>query len=362
MANPDLISIGLLAWNEENSIAATLASLRQQTLLEAAQKQDCRVEIIVVPNGCTDQTASVAQESLDAITREFPAVRARVEALAEGSKTKAWNHFIHQVSNPQTVYFILMDADIELLTSDTLERLWRTLADHADAVVSTDLPVKHLVRQPRLSWRDRLLLGAGEMTRATPGQLTGQLYCARAAVLRRVVIPTGLIVEDGYLKQILCTDGFSHPVDNGLIVRAEGASHLFECYTKWRDIWNHQVRQALGHTLFTYLTKYVRTRIPERPAYEAIAELCRREPEWFLDWVRAEVKSRGWWVMDTPSVTMRWRRAFRVRGMQRLKFFLLAALATPYDLLVFATANHRLRSGKVKGVWKDTRTTTLTKT
>jgi glycosyltransferase involved in cell wall biosynthesis len=356
---PPLISIGLLAWNEENSIGTTLTSLRGQTLLACARRGECRVEIVVVPNGCTDKTAEVARTSLAEITHEFPSVSVAVEVLEEGSKTRAWNHFVHRASQPETEFFLLMDADIELLTPETLERMWQTLRDHPEAVVATDLPVKHVARKARLSLQDRLLLGVGAMTRATPGQLTGQLYCARAAVLRRVVIPIGLIVEDGYLKQILCTDGFSHPVDNSRIVRAEGASHVFECYTRWRDIWNHQVRQALGHTLFTYLTHYVRTRIPERPAFATLAGLCREDPEWFVRFVREEVRRRGWWVMDTPSLTMRWRRAFRARGLPQLKFLLLAALASPYDLLVFATANRRLRTGQVKGVWKDTRTSAL---
>jgi hypothetical protein len=197
------------------------------------------------------------------------------------------------------------------------------------------------------------------MTRAAPGQLTGHLYCARGSALRKVWMPKGLIVDDGYLKQILCTGGFSHAVDNSLIARAEGASHLFECYTKVKDIWNHQIRQAIGHTLYTYLTKCVRSEIPERPVFPVLLAKSRSDPEWFLRVIRNEVKSRGWWVMDTPSLLMRWRRVRFAKGLGKLNFLILAAAATPFDLAVFLVSNSRLKSGQVKGIWKDTRTTTL---
>lgn len=353
------IVIGLLAWNEENSIAATLASLGTQTLLRLAQPGVLDVEIVVVPNGCTDSTPAVAAEALRRLASEFPAISCRVETLAEGGKSQAWNHLVHDLTPPDVDYFLMMDADIELLTPVTLEALWRTLDTTPQALISTDLPVKHLTRKPRLSPLDRILLGAGKMTRATPGQLTGQLYCARGSSLRKVWMPKGLIVEDGYLKQILCTDGFSHPADNSLIIRAEGASHLFECYTRLKDIWNHQIRQAIGHTLYTYLTKYVRTRVAERPAFPVLLEMSRNDPDWFLRVIREEVKARGWWVMDTPSLVMRWRRIRFAKGFGKIKFLILALAAAPFDLAVFLVSNARLRSGRVKGIWKDTRTTSL---
>lgn len=354
------IVIGLLAWNEENSIAATLASLGTQTLLRHADGQRFTIDVLVVPNGCTDSTPAVAEQALQVLKSAFPSITCRVEPLTEGGKSNAWNELIHTLSPQDVDYFIMMDADIELLTPQTLESLWQTLVASPHAIISTDLPVKHLTRKLRLSLMDRLLLGAGNMTRATPGQLTGQLYCARGAAVRKVWIPKGLIVEDGFLKQILCTDGFSQPVDNSLIVRAEGASHLFECYTKLKDIWNHQIRQATGHTLYTYFTKYLRTNIDQRPVYDAIMEKSRSDPEWFLRVIHEEIKCRGWWVMDTSSLTMRWRRVRFAKGAGKLRFFLLAAAATPFDLAVFLISNSRLRSGKVKGLWKDTRTTTLT--
>lgn len=353
------IVLGMLAWNEENSIAATLASLGEQSLLGLAASGQLDLEILVVPNGCTDATAEVARSALAKISHRYPAVTCRVEILAEGGKSRAWNELVHHLASPSTDYYILMDADIELLTPRTLEQLWRTLEAHPEACLATDLPVKHLVRQTKLSLRDRLLLLAGSMTQSAPGQLTGQLYAARGPILRQVVIPLGLIVDDGFLKQIICTGGYAHPVDNSLIVRAEDASHLFECYTSWKDIWNHQVRQAVGHTLYTYFTAWMRQHLPTRPVYAELRRLGREDPDWFRREIQHQVATRGWWVMDVPSLWVRWRRVRFARGRDRWKFLFLAAFAFPYDLAIHWTSNHRLKSGQVGGVWKDTRTTTL---
>lgn len=353
------IVIGMLAWNEEKSIAATIGSLAAQTLLRRADGGGFSIEIVVVPNGCTDSTAEVARGALDRLREKFPAVTCRVDPLREGGKANAWNEFVHRLAPADADYHLLMDADIELLGPETLESMWQALEREPHAQISTDRPVKHLARKQRLNLKERLLMGVADMTRAAPGQLTGQLYLARAATLRKVWMPGGIIVEDGFLKQIVCTNGYSEPPDNSRIVRAEGASHLFECYTGLRDIWNHQIRQAVGHTIYTCLTKHIRTEMPERPVFVALMEKSRRDPDWFRREVREEVRRRGWWVMDTASVTMRWRRVRFAQGAAKLRFFLIAALATPYDLAVFLASNSRLKSGKVKGVWKDTRTTAL---
>ena len=63
---------------------------------------------------------------------------------------------------------------------------------------------------------------------------------------------------------------------------------------------------------------------------------------------------------SVPSATMRWRRIRFAKGFAaKLKFLAIAAIAAPFDLAVFLVSNSRLKAGKVKGVWKDTRTTTL---
>ncbi len=349
------ISAGILAWNEEGSIGAAIASLAGQTLLAKVDGGSVGLEIVVVPNGCTDGTADAARRALQELQQRFPAVRASVHDLPTPGKVNAWNEFVHRLSAPDSDYLLLLDADIELLGADTLWSMVQVLEEQPNVQVATDRPVKHLEREGRSGLLGRLLLGAGAMTQAAPGQLTGQLYCARAALLRRIVLPDGLIVEDGFLKQMICTEGFSHKVDNSLIARAPGAAHVFECYTSVRDVFNHQVRQAIGHTIYTYLRDDLQRPGLERPVFAELARRSRANPEWFRELVKAEVARRGWWVMDTPSLTMRWRRIRFAKGAAKVKFFLVALLALAVDIPVFLISNHRLRTGGLKGIWKDTK-------
>lgn len=353
------VVIGILAWNEESSISATIRSLGAQTLFTASAAVGIRVEVIVVPNACSDRTAEVAEAALDKYIRPHTCASARVESLAEGGKSNAWNELVHRLAPCTTDYFVLMDADIELLGECTLERMLAALQTDRHAQIATDLPVKHIALKRRRSLWDRLLLGAGSMTRSAPGQMTGQLYCARGDTMRSIRIPRGIIVDDGLIKQLVCTNGYSERADTSRIVRAEGAAHVFECYTRLRDIWNHQVRQAVGHTLYTYFTAYLRERLPERPVFGPLKDLCVSDPDWFARFTRAEIRRRGFWVMDRPSFWVRWRRARAVRGWCRLRFYALAALATPFDAAVFIASNARLRNGRVKSIWKDTRTTAI---
>ena len=351
--------IGILAWNEESSIGGTIRSLGQQTLFAEVAGEGGEVEVIIVPNACTDRTGEVAEAALEKHIRIHPSTTARVESLAEGGKSNAWNELVHRLAPAETDFFVLMDADIELLTKDTLVLMWSALRSNHQALITTDLPVKHVARKKRLSLRERFLVGAGSMTQSASGQLTGQLYCARGHMLRQIRIPRGLIVDDGFIKQMVCTMGYSEPADPSRIVRVEGAAHVFECYTRLRDIWNHQVRQAVGHTLYTYFTAYMRANLPERPVFAKLKVLCLEEADWFAKFAREEIRRRGFWVMDSASFWVRWRRARAARGWRKLRFFALAAVATPFDAAVFLASNARLKGGRVNSIWKDTRTTTV---
>ena len=167
-------------------------------------------------------------------------------------------------------------------------------------------------------------------------------------------------MEDGFLKQMICTHGFSHAVDNALIQRSPDAAHVFECYTQISAVFHHQVRQAIGHTIYTYLRDDLRQPNLPRPVFDELRRRSADDPDWFPKLIRAEVARRGWWVMDTPSLTMRWRRIRFAHGLARLRFLVIALLALGVDLPVFLIANHKLRSGQIKGIWKDTQNTAPT--
>ena len=358
-----IISIGILAWNEEECIAGTLHSLLAQSLIRGLRSDGpVRVEVIVVPNGCTDTTAGQAELALraGAETRAGDAFTWRVESVAEPGKVNAWNLFVLRFSRPDADLIILMDADIRLDHADTLANMVSALNRHPEAAVSVDLPVKHVAAKRKKSLADRISLAVSGMTQAAPGQLTGQLYCARGPLLRRVHMPLGLIVEDGFLKQMLCTDLMRAPSDNNRVVRAPDASHVFEAYTSVKDVFLNQRRQQIGHTVHTYLRDYLRERVGEKDAGEVIAENNQRDPDWFRALIRERVARGGAWVMYPGAFAVRWRR---LRNLSAWRAFLRLPVATAaflLDVAVLVAANQRLRAGKLSGVWQDTKSRNLT--
>lgn len=357
-----IISIGILAWNEEECIAATLRSLLDQTLIRGVTTGGpVQVEVIVVPNGCTDTTAEQASLALRTGAENLPPDRFtwRVEPVAQAGKVNAWNLFVHHFCRPDADLVFLMDADIRYDHRDTLSNMIAALNRHPDAAVAVDLPLKHVATKARKSLLDRISLAVSGMTQSAPGQLTGQLYCARGPLLRRVHMPLGLIVEDGFLKQMLCTDLMRIPCDNNKVIRAPEASHVFEAYTSVKDVFLNQRRQQIGHAVYTYLRDYLRERIGEKDAGQIIAENNSRDPDWFRALIRDRVAQGGAWVMYPGAFTARWRR---LRNLSPLDAFLrlpVAAAAFLVDAVVLIAANRRLRGGRLAGVWQDTKTRNL---
>lgn len=352
------ISVGILAWNEEDCIGGTVRSLLAQSLVrELGPAGDQQVEVIVVPNGCTDTTAQQAATALQQGASALPSgvFSWRVESVAEPGKVNAWNLFVHRFSHPQADYIFLMDADILLAHPDTFKNMVLTLEQNAHAFVATDLPQKHIAGAGRKSIADRISLAVSGMTQAVPGQLTGQLYCGRGPVLRRVFMPLGLVVEDGFLKQMLCTEMMRKPCDNSRVVRAPNATHVFEAYTRVKDVFRNQRRQQAGHAVYTYLRDYLLEHVGEKDAGEILAENNARDPEWFRVLIRERVARSGRWVMYPSAFTVRWRRLRNLSPVQALVRLPVVLVAFLMDVVVLVAANHRIRSGQLAGIWPDTK-------
>src|SRR5678816_2947789 len=120
---PVVLSIGILACNEETSISSMLDSLFRQTVFDrlAARHEQC--EILVVANGCTDRTAAVVRNVFARVAIE-PAwsngLSARLIEIATPGRNNAWNRFVHEFSSIEARYLASMHADVLLHHRDAL--------------------------------------------------------------------------------------------------------------------------------------------------------------------------------------------------------------------------------------------------
>ena len=99
------VTIGILAHNEATGIGATLHSLFQQSVFVEGQCQvlSAHYEVLVVPNGCSDNTAEVASAVLRELCSKRPEATCsyRVEEIDRPGKSNAWNELVHTFARPQ---------------------------------------------------------------------------------------------------------------------------------------------------------------------------------------------------------------------------------------------------------------------
>ena len=186
-------------------------------------------EVVIVPNGCTDDTATVARKSIQAHQAVW-SIRgsARVEELAIAGKSNAWNHFVHEFSSPRASVLVLMDADIELINPNTISSMIVTLKSKSQAVVCVDRPIKDIEINRHRTFFQQLLVAATPEIDPDNIPLCGQLYCADGDRLREIELPNDIAgPEDGFLRALLITDGFTGPENPQRIVLDPAATHLF---------------------------------------------------------------------------------------------------------------------------------------
>jgi len=352
------LSIGIIAWNEEKAIRTLLNSVFQQSLLSELARRNLCCEIIVVANACTDRTVSVADEILSRQMREDLDGRAligRVTHLAERGKINAWNQFVHQLSEREAKFLVLMDADIVLHNRDALWNLVQTLEASPEARVAVDVPRKDLEFKRRKTIRDRMSLAVSRLTQSSTAQLCAQLYCIRAETARNIYLPRDLSAcDDGFIKSLVCTDFLAHGVWPMRIEVARNASHTFEAYTSLKSVFKNQKRQAIGQTIVHLL---IDDYIKHMPAWERarLAETLRRKDEENPDWLKRLVREhlrrkRFFWRLYPGLVSYRFRNLRKLSWRHRL-FCLPAVLGGTVLSLAASLAAYRFLKAGFTEYW-----------
>jgi glycosyltransferase involved in cell wall biosynthesis len=347
------VAIGLVAWNEERGIGATLHSIFDQSIFEELNRRGWKCEILCLANGCTDRTAAVTGEIFDQQSRQHPnraAFRACVVELGERGKINAWNQFVHTLSAKEARYFFLMDSDILIHRRETFWNMLQALEDDAQAHIAVDRPCKDILFKPRKSLRDHLSLAASRLTSSAEAQLCGQLYCIRAGIARNIYLPKDLAAcEDGFIKTLVCTDFLTRPSASSRIRVAEGAAHIFEAYTSPAAIVKNQKRQIIGQTIIHILVDgYLKT-LPlykqARLAY-TLEKKDRTDPEWLKRLIHQHLgQTRFWWRLYPGLSGLGFQRLRRLRWRERLVCFPAAVASSLLAFVSGRLAFAALRSG-----------------
>lgn len=349
---PVCFSLGIMAWNEENSIPVALESLFQQSVFGMLAARGERAEILVIPNGCTDRTAEVAEECFEKYRKTHPhadAFIARVCEIEQPGRHNAWNRLVHEFSARESRFIFLMDADILFKGADTLRNMIWAIERDREAMVVTDVAIKEIEEKPDKTWRDRLSLATTAMNRTNAACFTGQLYGMRAQVARNLYLPRDAgAPDDGFFKQVICTDFLTRPVNPRRIVTAPEAFHVFEAYTSIGEVLRNQRRQMMGQTTVHVLLEYLKTR-PHAERVNLAATLKRedaRDPDWLRKLLGRHVsKATFFWQLFPGILTFRIKRCWALGGMKRFTYFPAALAATGVTVITCFQAHRELRRG-----------------
>lgn len=357
-----IVSIGILAYNEEKYIRQTLLSLFQQSVFHEPQKNPgvTKWDIVIVPNGCQDNTASMAQTTLDKLVREVETnadITYQVTELPEAGKANAWNVAVHELTDKKSSMIIMIDADIIFNHPDTIYNAIVGLQQDQHACVSVGSPLKSFIEKEKKSFIEKISINYSRQKQAcqaiekNPG-IAGSFYCARSGVLRGVWMPPGLSGEDGFLRAMVCTDFFRTEPDHRKIIRVPNASHYYEGLTSIREIFKHELRMVIGTSMNCYFCWdfLLFATDPNGPGAGAlIKSRLELDPDWYKRYIENCIKNRGLWVLPRGMLTSR----FSLLKNKKIKFPLQLIVFPALFLLYFPIlliANYKLKKGAI-GYW-----------
>lgn len=352
------ITIGILAHNESELIGRTVRSLFEQSVFSGvgAALPGAQWDIVVVPNGCKDDTHVQAEQALRAACANTatPDVSWRVVSLERAGKSHAWNKLVHEIAAPHTDAFLMIDADIEFGHPETIANSVQRLRsdDHAWTVVDT--PLKDFHRKSHHTWLEKQSLRVSKESLADGAGIAGSFYVMWARRMRSIWMPIDLSVEDGFLHAMVITDGFRQDPDYSRVVRADNASHYYEGLTRIRDIVNHEVRLTIGTVLNAYLCWDVLLFMTPRTgpgAGEIVRVLNAQDPNWYRRMMSNQIAIRGSRVIRMTQI---WRRLpgwWALPPAERVVKLPTTLALSLFDAAVMWRANRRLVSGRAVGYW-----------
>lgn len=349
------ISIGILARNERDRIGRCIESICRQDLVRGSADALASVELVCVPNGCTDDTAAVAERALAAAP---VGVACRVCIVERAGKANAWNRFVHELSDPLAELLILVDGDVCLTEPHVLSHLARALKESSNAWVSVPQLADSWGTGPRLGFIHRWR-GAVSINRLgdpnAPHRVPGCLYCARSHVLRRFWLPDGMVGEDSFLTALVLTDLFrSREVVRGRVVQSPGAIVAHDGVRNPRLVWLNRRREyvtgGVNSILYTYLWAKVG---PDADAGVILTRNQNLDPRWFRRLLDQDLTQMRRWVIPRGVIQPYISRFGRMPLWRLLLASPLVLMIILFEWTAFLSANRRLRSQSFDSVWTD---------
>lgn len=358
------LSVGVVAWNEEFSIVPALRSILKQTIFRNARSLGYETELIVIANGCTDNTVEVTAEFFEKARGEFPqisGVRLRLEEVPEAGFANAWNLLAHTYSRPDADFIYFVNADIVIDQPEAFEWMLNELQKNSIVQVVSPVGRKHMEAAKCKTLCDRLNLAVTRFTEKNQtAQVRGHCFCARTAAMRSVWLPKRFPgAVDGAFKRMIVSNVAAAEDKPSRIGLARNAGYTFEAYRTFTDIYNRRVRLFVGQTFIEALMRHLKTMRAEQPDLNLAAYLRARDetdPSWLHRLVQLNIHVKGLTAtMPSPWFRFRFLKNPKIGMFKKIGMLPVAVIAFIFDIPVFLSAAWHLKTGRVSDVWKDTK-------
>ena len=333
----------IIARNEAARIGALIASLAQQTIIADGHT----IQVVVVSNDCSDNTAAVAKTALQ---QAFACrgIDTLVHETPHGGKARSWNLAVHDLLDPDADVALFMDADIEFIEDNVLSAMLDELGANESVLAVSGYPLKDIAKKSHKSLVDLFSLKISSQTPA-PHSINGSLYAARMAELKKIYLPVPTPGEDGLLSAMLHSEGFSQPVELQRIKRMAHPTHYFEAHSIG-GFFRHEQRMTVGTTINGWIFEALWAGTYSQHVGQLIHEWNRNDPDWVDRLVADKVGNRRWAL---PPRMLFWRLNNLREGdllgrLARLPFSLTATLLNIWPCIA---ANRILRQRGSASYW-----------
>lgn len=352
------VAIGIMLWNEEETIAPTIDSVFKQTLLSEWNPEVDGVELVVLANGCTDQSIPNAREAIDRnlAGKKLDYVSARIAELPKG-RQPAWNSFVHEITADDVTYLILMDADLVLPDPAAMMRMANCLEKNPYQHIATGLGRKHFELLEHQSFWQRLTLAMTKLEQeARYFYVTGGLYCGRSEFFRQLEFPKGFICgDDGLLGYMAITNYMTTEYEWDRICYPPHPTFVFEAYLSPFRLFRQHRRRMIGAITREMILDVVKLHQSnsQSNAGQIIKKMNTENPEWLNMYISEQISKRGFWVVPFRRVLYRFRQLNRQSLAKKIIKFPIALAGASWELAVIIAANKMFHAGTYRNAWEN---------
>ena len=251
------LCVAIFAYNEQESIIPSIESVLAAA--ENAVAPEC-VQVIVLVNGCTDETAARVSQFGQRDQRVL------LKEIEIGDKANAWNTYVHEVANidRDDRLHAFMDGDVTCTPGVVAAMMDAIrLAPHVNAVATLPAPGVGRNRQLNVELYEQ------------DGAIFGNLYGLTNQFMRRVRergirIPRGAVGEDAVVTEMVAfdlerTNNYNHRL---AVCAAEPAGFIYPRLSPLRisDIrlyFNRRIRYSIREQQMPLLQRIEFDNLPE---------------------------------------------------------------------------------------------------